>query len=198
MSMGIVEAKKDLRARMRAVRSGLGPEVRARVDRDICERVCGLAEWQGASVVLPYLSFGAEVDTRTLIARAWEAGKRVALPRCVEGTRQMRWYVVETIDGLERSRLGVEEPPADPARELDPTCAGASALALVPGLAFDPEGFRIGYGGGYYDAFLASFPGVRVGLCREAQLVASLRDEGVLETHDLPCDLVVSELRTYR
>ena len=196
--MGIVEAKRDLRARMRAVRSDMGPEGRARVDRAICERVCGLAEWQAAPVVLPYLSFGAEVDTRGLIARAWEAGKVVALPRCVGGTRQMRWYVVESLDGLERSRLGVEEPVADPARVLDPAGAGACALTLVPGLAFDPAGFRIGYGGGFYDAFLGGFPGVRLGLCREAQLVASLRDEGVLEPHDLPCDLVVSELRTYR
>lgn len=106
----------------------------------------------------------------------------------------MRWYPVTSLTGLARGPFGVLEPAEDPARELD-LSGRADALAVVPGLAFDARGFRLGYGGGYYDAFLASFRGTSVGLCREAQLVESLRALGAVDAHDVPVGLVVTEAR---
>ena len=116
----------------------------------------------------------------------------VALPWCVPGTHEMRWYRVTSFDALVRSPLGVEEPVPDPANEqlLD---TGQRMLALVPGLTFDAAGYRLGYGGGFYDTFLAGFRGVSVGLCRETTLSRDLRAAGVIDEHDLPVDLVVSE-----
>ena len=145
--------------------------------------------------------------------------------------RKMTWHRVTSFDGLVRSSLGVEEPPANPATRIEPTTCGidagmhelgapnapvnltapsglasptgpdaansaagnpAHAIALVPGLAFDAQGYRIGYGGGYYDAFLTAFPGVAIGLCRRTQLAESLRTQGVVEPHDIPVQIVVS------
>lgn len=115
--------------------------------------------------------------------------KVVALPRVVPGTRAMRWFSVDSLEGLERSPFGVEEPPADAAREVFPAVLPL-ALALVPGLAFDAAGFRLGYGGGFYDTFLADFPGTTVGLCRTCQLSAVPLPRG---PYDLPVGLVVTE-----
>ncbi|WP_241156463.1 MULTISPECIES: 5-formyltetrahydrofolate cyclo-ligase [unclassified Adlercreutzia] len=231
VSCGNVEAaKRALRARLKNARAALSPDERAAADARIAAQLFELDAWRRADVVLSYLSFGSEVDTRAIIERAWAEGKAVALPRCVSGTRLMRWHRVTSLGALERSAFGVEEPPDDPATLVDPgtlaptdtpatddagvagtgAAAGAAdaasttapapastrsprALALVPGLAFDAQGFRIGYGGGFYDAFLAAFPGTSVGLCREASLLSSLRAQDALDAHDRPVDIVLTE-----
>ena len=190
-------AKQQLRTQLKATRRELGPALRAKVDARVASRVLALPEWEAAPVVLAYLSVGDEVDTRALVRAAWDAGKVVAVPR-VTGPRALAWYRLEPADALEMSRMGIEEPPADAARLLDAAKLSPAALALVPALAFDERGYRIGYGGGFYDAFLARFPGVSVGLAREATLVASLGALGVLEPHDRAVGLVVSESRTIR
>lgn len=194
----VAERKDALRRRMKDVRKRLGVAERERVDDAIARNLFATDSWQQAHTVFTYLSFGSEVDTRRIIEEAWRAGKTVALPRCVDGARMMAWHRVASLDGLVRSTFGVEEPPDDPATLIDPTATqNGPTIAIVPGLAFDPQGFRIGYGGGFYDAFLARFPGTTIGLCREAQLVPSLLEAGVLEEHDAPVHLVVSEAGVY-
>lgn len=193
--MGVEERKLELRRQMRMSRSSMPADERATVDAAICKNLVGLEAFVRAPTVLAYLSFGSEVATRDIIECAWAAGKQVALPRCVDGTRQMRWYTIENFEGLEKNPKGMDEPPADSAYELDPSLAGPDVLAIVPGLAFDAHGRRVGYGGGYYDVFLASFAGVSAGLCREAQLVGDLNALGVTEDHDMAVDVVVTERR---
>ncbi len=188
----MVQAKRELRRRLRAARAALDVGERMREDGGISDAVAKLAVWSECRVVYAYLSFGSEVDTRSLILRAWQEGKLVALPWCVPGTRQMRWFRVNSLDGLVKSSLGVEEPVPDPTLELDGR-GDTQALALVPGLAFDKRGFRLGYGAGFYDGFLAAFRGYSVGLCRHATLVDDLAELGVLEPHDRAVDLVVTE-----
>lgn len=186
--MELPSDKNQLRRHFKAVRAGLLEGERRAIDTAIAGNVAGLPEFAEADGVFTYLSFGAEVDTRVLIECAWTVGKAVALPRVVPGTRQMRWYTVDSLDGLERSSFGVEEPAADPAREVTPRDF-RTPLALVPGLAFDRAGYRLGYGGGFYDTFLPAFPGTAVGLCRTAQLADRLPHD----PHDMPVDLVVTE-----
>lgn len=191
----IAARKAALRKRLRAERAALAPDERATADARIAEQLFALPAWREAHVVFAYLSFGSEVDTRRVIERAWAEGKTVALPRCVvdQADRAMTWHRVTSFNGLVRSSLGVDEPPASPATRVDPAAPDpAHAVALVPGLAFDAQGYRIGYGGGYYDAFLATFPGATVGLCRHAQLAESLRAQGAVEPHDVPVQTVIS------
>ena len=198
----IAERKKELRARMMQVRKDLGAEARARADAGITAQVVALSEWRRACLVLTYLSFGPEVETRGLIHAAWEAGKVVALPWCVPHTRTMRWFRVAPpdaqghsgLDDLVRSHFGVDEPVPLDDHEVDPN--GVPAVVLVPALAFDPSGYRLGYGGGFYDTFLAGFAGASVGLCREAQLASGeggLRGLGVIDEHDLAVHAVATE-----
>lgn len=180
--------KARLRAHFKALRTAPPADERRAMDAAIADGVAALPVFAQADGVFTYLSFGAEVDTRGLIERAWDAGKAVCLPRVVPDTRRMRWYAVDSLDGLERGPLGVEEPAADPTRETVPGDFRAP-LALVPGLAFDCAGYRLGYGGGFYDTFLPTFPGSSIGPCRAAQFVDRLPHDA----HDVPVDLVVTE-----
>ena len=188
-AMDATAEKDKLRKHFRALRAALPEAERRAIDGAIAASVQRLPQFAAADGVFTYLSFGAEVDTRRLIEAALEAGKTVALPRVVSGTRSMDWYAIDSLDGLERSPFGMEEPPADPARAVRPADF-ARPVALVPGLAFDGAGFRLGYGGGFYDSFLPDFPGTAVGLCRVAQLVDRLPHDA----HDVPVGRIVTEL----
>ncbi|MDO4502595.1 MAG: 5-formyltetrahydrofolate cyclo-ligase [Coriobacteriia bacterium] len=207
----VAATKAELRAQLKAQRRAIPAEERARIDAIIAERVTALPEFQRTDLLLPYLSFGAEVRTHEIIQRAWDLGKTVALPRCVPGERTMTWHQVASFNDLVKSHLGVLEPdparapqilgPIDAATASSATAAAApavalkNALALVPGLTFDPQGFRLGYGGGFYDVFLSTFPGTSVGLCRDQQLSPAVP---LLDAHDLPATLVITESRTIR
>ena len=151
----------------------------------MCARARRLLARTGAGTVMVYVSFRSEVETAGLIA-GLRRTHRVAAPR-VEAAGCMEALL---LDGqpLVRSRLGILEPPAT-AAVVEPASIDA---VLVPGLAFDPSGYRLGYGGGYYDRFLARYAGaLRIGLAFEAQIVDSVRPHA----GDQQLDHVVTERR---
>lgn len=197
MDIGSIEVRKrELRSSLKRLRNGLGDVRRRAADERIRDRVLALPEYRRADVILPYLSFGSEADTRAIIHAAWGEGKTVAIPRCVPGTRRMRWYRVSSLEGLERSAFGVEEPVPTKDNEQQVN-ADNHMLAIVPALTFDPAGYRLGYGGGYYDTFLTAFGGTSVGICHDALISGDLRAEGVVAPHDLPVQFVVTDARTF-
>ncbi|MDO4796635.1 MAG: 5-formyltetrahydrofolate cyclo-ligase [Coriobacteriales bacterium] len=189
---GLPQAKAALRKHCRERRDNMGRTQRAAIDARITACVSGLAQFAQADLVLSYASIGSEVSTYDLIATAWESGKVVALPRCHMTDHTMAWHRVDSLKHLLRSSFGVPEPPDNPTTLVNPRDA-LSPLALVPGLAFDRLGMRIGYGGGFYDRFLQGFDGCSVGLCREELVMDDLRALGVVEPHDVPVSLVVTE-----
>ena len=196
-SATIDKRKGELRKALKQLRRDLGEEGRAKADAGIQANLLSLPEYEECNVLLAYLDFGPEVRTRGIIQAAWDAGKVVALPWCVPGTHEMRWFRVTGFDDLVRSKLGMEEPaPLDENEQLLGT--GQRMLALVPGLTFDEAGYRLGYGGGFYDTFLATFDGVGVGLCRQVAKSCDLRAEGVIDAHDLPVQYVVTEEQVIR
>lgn len=189
-------AKTELRAQLRASRASIPEDVRSSIDAAICERLLQTAAYENCSLVLTYLSTEHEVDTRRLVERAITDGKSVALPRCVPKTREMNWHLVKNLDGLVVSSFGIEEPADDDVTLVEAaSMEQGRTLAVVPALAFDEEGFRIGYGGGFYDTFLARFAGKTAGICRESHLVESLSAKGAVEKHDRAVDFVVTEKR---
>ena len=127
------------------------------------KRVISLYQYRSAELVLTYVSKELETDTLRLIEKAWADGKKVAVPKCIDGTRFMRFYYITDFCQLERSSFGVMEP-------IEDICEGLAAvpeksICIVPGMAFDSEGYRLGYGKGYYDRFLSDYKGVKVGVC---------------------------------
>ena len=135
-------------------------------------------------MVFAYHSVGREVATAAILSAAQRLGKQVALPRC-EKPGEMTFYLVKGEQDLTAGKYGIPEPAAHCAVAV----ATERSLCLVPGLAFDRRGYRIGYGGGYYDRFLASFPGASVGLVRQSFLCADLPKE----PFDQAVDAVVSQ-----
>lgn len=186
--------KKRMRVRLSGLREMMGAEGRAIADAAIAEKVCAHPAYDQADTVFTYLSVGSEVDTRAIIRDAWAKGKTVAVPRCVPHSNRMEWYRICDFEGLEDGAFGIEEPPADPARQMDVPPVGSDAaahsVALVPGYTFDREGYRLGYGGGFYDVFLPTFGGASLGLCRHVQF-----SEEPLPHHeaDIPVDHVICD-----
>lgn len=175
--------KKELRALMRARNRALAPEMRAAASREIFRRVERSEAFAKARFVGVFCALADEPETREALAR-WSAVKRVAVPRVEGDTMRFFRYDPRT---QHPGAFGIEEPgpeavPCDPG-ELD--------LIVVPGVAFTPDGFRVGRGRGYYDRYLAQ-PGLRavkVGVCFAHQLVETLP----VEPHDVPMDCVVTE-----
>lgn len=143
-------------------RRNLAPERKAAFDAQILKRILALPEFSCADLICTYVSKALEVDTSGLIAAALAAGKRVAVPRCIPGTREMVFREIASCSDLVPGDFGLLEPDPErcPAAELS-----GRTFCAVPGFSFDEEGFRLGYGKGYYDRFLSVFRGFSAGLC---------------------------------
>lgn len=187
MSLNLAdEEKKNFRLQSFRFRASLPAERKTWLDEAILARFLALREYREADVVYTYVSKAEEPDTLALTAAAFAAGKRIAVPRCVPGTIALSFYEISSLSELTPGSYGILEP--DPGKS-PPVRRGGRAVCVVPGLCFDPEGFRIGYGKGYYDRFLAAFPGSAVGLCY-SECVRSKLPRG---RYDRPVNVLVTE-----
>lgn len=172
--------KTLLRRQIRQQKQTLTPSQIQRASMDLTEQFCAHPLYQEAKTVFAYLSYNQEVRTDALIARAWADGKKVAVPKIIGD--EMVFLSLEEGDPIAEGYKGIPEP----VKEIplsDPT-----ALVLLPGLAFDPMGHRLGYGGGFYDRFLSTEPHPTIALCFDFQMLDYLDTED----HDIPADVVLS------
>ena len=146
-----------------------------------------MGAYRDASLILAYITYRNEMDTTPLIERAWKDGKRVAVPVCQRG--ELVFYEIDTLEGMRMGSRGVQEPDPKLCQPVDPDDFDGS-ICLVPGLVFDAEGYRIGYGAGYYDNFLATYPGLKVGLVRALRISSNPLPH---DDHDVPMDVLVSD-----
>lgn len=152
----------------------------------IQENLMTLPQFQQATVIGITISAFPEVETRKLIEYMWQLGKRVAVPRCKPKTHEMDFYIFTSFDELETVYMALLEPI--PTRTTA-VCADDIDLMIVPGIVFDRQGYRIGYGGGYYDRYLPTFHGATVALCFSSQIVAKVPKD----SYDYPIDRIVTE-----
>lgn len=178
--------KNELREKAKAWRSGLHKGEKQRMDFKIQEKVLNLWKFRDVNTVLLYYAKPNEVDTELLIKRSWSLGKTVALPRCVPGTRDMEFYVVTSLSQLEDGAFGVREPRPEKCEKLRDY---SNALCVVPALVYDRQGYRLGYGKGYYDRFLSGFNGSCVGIVYSA----CVEDEIPHGRFDRNVDAVITE-----
>lgn len=182
-----MESKKEIRKRILLARDGLTEEERLKKGLSIEKLLFGLSWVKEAGTLFFYASFGSEAPTWNMIGRALSEGRRVALPK-VEGKR-MRFYEIKDVKDLRPGPFGILEPPA----EGEELTEEADCL-IMPGVAFDLQRARIGYGGGFYDRYLSSHrPGYTAALAFECQILSA----GALlaEPHDIRPARIVTELR---
>lgn len=178
--MTVLDAKRLLRRQVKERKARMTAEAVQAASADIFAQVEAMPGFMAASTVLAYWSLDDEVATHAAVER-WSASKRVLLP-VVEGERLvLRQYAP---DSMVPGYRGILEPgPAAPA--ADP---GDVDLAVIPGMAFDPQGHRLGRGGGFYDRLLPQLACVTVGVCLDIQMT----DAVPCEPHDCKVDKVVT------
>lgn len=160
--------KSDIRADYLARRRAIPDDQRARIDALICRALLATASFRFAKTVLAYAPTRYEVDITPVFAEVLRLGKRLAFPRCIE-KGVMTFHIAEP-DELEMGAHHILAPKADAPLLTD---TGAS-VCLVPAVVFDTYGYRIGYGGGYYDRFLSAYEGTTVGIIRSNFILPEL------------------------
>lgn len=159
----IKEKKNALREDYRQARREMSPEEKAARDKAICDAACSMASFRYAEYVLMYASTEEEIDVYPIARRALELGKKVAFPLCRKQDRTMSYHIVTSLDELASGAYGITEPPKD-TPIYDPSKDLGSAICFVPGLVYDREGYRLGYGKGFYDRYLSAFSGCTIGV----------------------------------
>ena len=175
--MNKTELRKSIRTRKRAMTEA---EIRKKSEA-LGRLFLQSEEYRNARSIYGYLPYNQEVRTVAMLEQALRDGKRVAVPKCYGD--EMRFIWMEDLSLVEKGYAGIPEPIAD-----GPIADDETALVLMPGMAFDREGHRIGYGGGFYDKFLAreeNHP--KVALCYDFQMVPHLETE----EYDIPVDKVI-------
>lgn len=176
--------KKSFRNNLIALRDRLDPEKRKRASETIFKRLLDLEVYRRAESVFIFVSMGSEVETSRWIPRIIEE-KSVYVPFAAKG-EPMAMTEIFALDELEKNSLGIPELPKS---LIDSRRRDKVDLVITPGLAFDREGYRMGYGGGYYDRFFSTCDAYKLGVGFHEQLVdAVIRDE-----FDLPVDAFLSE-----
>ncbi len=154
--------KAGLRVRMRKIRESFPFEVKSEYDAEIALSVLSLKEYKESRAVFLYISKELEVDTSAIFNAALADGKNVAAPICDKDTKRMDFYRVSSAEELKKGSYGILEPNSEICEKVTDLSSG---LCIVPGLSFDGEGYRLGFGMGYYDRFLPRFGGTSVGIC---------------------------------
>ena len=176
--------KKLIRSKIKGLKAGLScDEVISLSDR-IAARLFETEEYKAAEVIFAYMSYNQEVRMQPIIKRALTDGKKAAVPKTFAG-RKMKFIFIDENTAFEEKN-GIMEPSGG--AEAD-----CSALMIMPGLAFDTAGSRIGYGGGFYDRYIAesSHGFVKAALCYDFQVF----DELECEEHDERTDIIITEKR---
>jgi len=169
--MTITDQKKALRTRIKTQRDAINLDYKFAYDASICEALFALIAARNCAVVHAYIPMGNEIDIRPLLAKLVANKITVVTPKTLKN-RQLEHLVLDSLEHLESGVYGTSHP------KNGIVFNGALDLVIVPGLAFDSENYRLGYGGGYYDTFLAEHPtAFTVGIAYPFQHINSVPKE---------------------
>ena len=173
--------KQALRKEIREKKRAMTEQQIVTASQKLGEMFLASDAYKQAETIYGYLPYNQEVRTVPMLQQALLDGKKVAVPKCYGD--EMRFIYLDDLSKVEKGYCGIPEPIAD-----EPIADDQTALVLMPGLAFDPQGHRMGYGGGFYDKFLEKEPGhPTLALCYDFQMLDHLETEA----HDIPVDTVL-------
>jgi len=187
------ERKQELRARALRKRRSIDPEELAALSSRVEAKLLSMKEYKGATLVISYCAMDDEVQTRPIIERALADGKRVAVIITDVPSKTLSFSEIKSFeDDLAPGAFGIREPKPGLVR---PVSIEEADIVLVPLVAWDEKGRRLGYGAGYFDRALAGATRItKVGLALESQRLAKIPES----RHDVPLDIIVTERRVLR
>lgn len=184
-----IKREKDvIRKECSEKRNSIDLEEKKLMDEKVCKAVESLVSFRHADIILLYAPIKSEIDILPILTLAKEKGKKVAFPKCNTEERTMKFHFVDSIEEMTPLAYGIREPSED-SPVYDPETTPGVAICLVPGLAFDVYGYRLGYGKGYYDKFMNKFQGSTIGIVYSNLILPSL-PRGRYDKH---CDIMVTE-----
>lgn len=178
------EIKKQLRQEMLELRAGLDKDYVLASDASIAENVINSEWFKAAKVIFCFVSMEGEVNTAPILEAAMAEGKIVCVPKVISKGK-MEAFVIESLDDFELSSFGIKEPK-EGSRLVDPQ---EIDLGIIPNIVVSSDGYRLGYGGGFYDRYLLRTDMKRLAVCRQLLIQESLP----VEPHDIKMDAIVSE-----
>ncbi len=181
--------KEELRKMMKSRRRTLSASRILFYSAIVTDKLVREEAYQKADTIFAYYSVSAELSMDYLYEQAWHDGKKVALPVCLPGNELEFRYYKKGME-LDKGIYGIPEPLSG--EKVNPEMV--KPLFLIPGLVFDADGNRIGYGGGYYDRFLKKYPSVtRIMLAYEMQKTTAIP----YDANDVPVDIIITETERY-
>lgn len=182
----IMADKKALRAQLKERLSNLSKSVYQDLSEQIATHLYNDEDWRQANVIGITISKFPEVDTYQIIRKAWEQGKSVAVPKCYPKEKKMSFRLLSEFSQLESVFFGLLEPIEEKTKLIN---QDEIDLLIVPGLGFTKEGFRLGFGGGYYDRYLTSYTGKTVSLAFCTQMIPTF----MIEQYDIPVAKIITD-----
>ncbi|MCM3692422.1 5-formyltetrahydrofolate cyclo-ligase [Neobacillus niacini] len=177
--------KNSRRKEMKELLSGLSKPNYEDYSYKIARNLYNHEDWKQAKVIGVTISKQPEVDTYQIIRKAWESGKEVVAPKCHPKEKILTFHKITQFSQLESVFYGLLEPIIEKTIEVMPKDID---LLIVPGLAFTREGFRLGFGGGYYDRYLPQYSGKTISLAFDFQVIPQF----TIEEHDIPVSIIIT------
>lgn len=185
--------KTEIREYYIGKRRDIDDATKTEKDAKVSANMIASATYRYADTLLLYMPKADEINIIPIAEAGLAAGKRVAFPRCNPDDRSMVFHFVSSLDELEKSTYGLLEPPAGFPAFDTAECEKHNVVCIVPGIVYDRKGYRIGYGGGYYDRYLSSFGGTKVGVAY-SDFIANSVPHG---RFDLAVDVLMTERGIY-
>ncbi|MGL5416120.1 MAG: 5-formyltetrahydrofolate cyclo-ligase [Clostridium sp.] len=177
--------KNELRKSMLDKRNSIDEKEKAILDKKIREAFFSLDEYKKTKNICIYVNYGSEINTKSIIERALRDKKEIFVPR-MKKARKMDFIKINSLEDLEKNKIGILEPKENFNEKVDKI-----GILVLPGLAFDINGGRLGYGGGYYDRYLNDINAKKIALAYEIQIIKKVP----MEDHDIKYDYLLSEKR---
>lgn len=181
------EIKRSIRSEILELRNSLSEREITEKSLLICDKLFTIDEIANAKIFFIYSNIQSEVETSCIIETLLDQGKTVALPRIEDLDTPMALHAIDSLNNLQSGPFGIPEPhhedPVVPEKDVD--------VAIIPGIAFDESGWRLGWGGGFYDRFLSKTSAISLGLAFEVQIT----DKLPIEMHDKQVDYIITEKR---
>ncbi|MDP4103894.1 MAG: 5-formyltetrahydrofolate cyclo-ligase [Bacillota bacterium] len=180
--------KKQLRIKLKETLSNLSKPSYEELSKQISHQLYRDEDWNQANIIGITISKFPEVDTYQIIRKAWEMGKTIAVPKCYPKEKKMSFRIISDFSQLESVFYGLLEPIEEKTKHINPENID---LIIVPGLGYTKEGYRLGFGGGYYDRYLKDYSGKTISLAFQSQIIPAFKTENF----DIPVAKIITDAK---